>query len=131
MATKHDIVQTLATEYASAWSSGDPAAVAGFFIADGQMSINQGDTSVGAQAIIDLVAGFYTEFPDLDVRCDLMRCAGQHAVFVWTLEGHHAQSNNHVVVGGWSDWELDDDMKVRKSSGWFDEADYQRQIDGR
>ena len=130
MATKNDFLQTLASEYAIAWSSGNPAEVAAFFAPDGQISVNRGEASVGTQAIIDMAAGFYAEFPDLELRCDLMRCAGQHAVFVWTLEGHHAQTKNHVVVTGWEEWDFDDDMKVRSSQGWFDADDYQRQIDG-
>ncbi len=130
MATKNDTVQILATEYATAWSSGDPAAVAEFYAPDGQISINRGEALVGRQAITEMAAGFHAEFPDLEIRCDLMRCAGQHAVFVWTLEGHHAQTKNHVVVGGWEEWDLDSDLKVSKSLGWFDEQEYQRQIDG-
>jgi uncharacterized protein (TIGR02246 family) len=129
MATRHDILQRLGTEYASAWSSGDPAAVAAFFTPDGEISVNRGDALVGTKALIEMAAGFYKEFPDLDLSCDLMRCAGQHAVFVWTLEGHHSETKNHVVVRGWEEWELDDSLKVRKSSGWFDAEDYQRQID--
>jgi len=130
MTTKNDVLQRLASEYAAAWSSGDPAAVAEFYAADGQISINRGDALVGTQAIREMAAGFHGEFPDLEIRCDLMRCAGQHAVFVWTLEGHHSQTKNHVVIGGWEEWELDDDLKVSKSLGWFDAEEYQRQIDG-
>lgn len=130
MATKNDILQTLASEYAAAWSSGDPDAVADFYTTDGQISINRGEALKGTQAIIEMAAGFHAEFPDLEIRCDLMRCAGQHAVFVWTLEGHHAETKNHVVVGGWEEWELDENNKVSKSLGWFDEEEYQRQING-
>ena len=130
MATKNDILQTLASGYAAAWSSGDPDAVAGFYAADGQISINRGEPLKGTRAIAEMAAGFHAEFPDLEIRCDLMRCAGQHAVFVWTLEGHHTETKNHVVVGGWEEWELDENNKVRKSLGWFDAEEYQRQIDG-
>lgn len=130
MATKHDIMQLLATKYSSAWSSGDPAAVADFYAEDGQISINRGDAIVGRQAISEMAAGFHAEFPDLELRCDLMRTAGSHCLFVWTLEGHHVEIKNHVVVGGWEEWELNSDMKVQKSLGWFDAEAYQRQIDG-
>jgi len=130
MATKHDILQMLASGYAEAWSTHDPAAVAAFYAPDGAISINRGDDLTGTQAITEMAAGFMAEFPDLDLRCDLMRSAGHHAIFVWTLEGHHAETKNHVVVGGWEEWELDESMKVQKSLGWFDADDYQRQIDG-
>ena len=130
MATKNDILQTMASEYANAWSSGNPAEVASFYTADGQISINRGEALVGTQAITEMAAGFHAEFPDLEIRCDLMRCAGVHALFAWTLEGHHAETKNHVVVTGWEEWELDEAMKVRKSLGWYDADDYQRQVDG-
>ena len=130
MATKNDILQTLASEYANAWSSGNPAEDASFYAPDGQISINRGEAVVGAQAITEMAAGFHAEFPDLEIRCDLMRCAGVHALFAWTLEGHHVETKNRVVVTGWEEWELDSANKVRNSLGWFDAEDYQRQIDG-
>lgn len=130
MATAQDILQQLARDYALAWSSGEPDEVASFYAEDGEISINRGDLIKGRAAVAEMAAGFYAEFPDLEVRCDLMRKAGSHAVFIWTLEGHHAETKNHVVAGGWEEWELDDDMKVLSSKGWFDADDYQRQIDG-
>ncbi|SLN38228.1 SnoaL-like domain protein [Falsiruegeria litorea R37] len=130
MATAQDILQQLARDYAIAWSSGEPEAVASFYAEDGEISINRGDVIKGRAAVAEMAAGFYAEFPDLEVRCDLMRKAGSHAVFIWTLEGHHAETKNHVVAGGWEEWELDEEMKVKSSRGWFDADDYQRQIDG-
>ena len=131
MATAQDILQQLARDYALAWSSGEPEAVASFYTEDGEISINRGDVIKGRAAVAEMAAGFYAEFPDLEVRCDLMRKAGSHAVFIWTLEGHHAETKNHVVTGGWEEWELNEEMKVISSKGWFDADDYQRQIDGR
>ena len=130
MATAQDILQQLARDYALAWSSGEPEAVASFYAEDGEISINRGDVIKGRAAVAEMAAGFYAEFPDLEVRCDLMRKAGSHAVFIWTLEGHHAETKNHVVTGGWEEWELNEEMKVISSKGWFDADDYQRQIDG-
>ncbi len=130
MISKSDNLQRLAQGYGAAWSSGDPDAVAAFFAPHGQICINRGDVLKGTAAIVEMARGFYTEFPDLEVRCDLMRGAGTHCLFAWTLEGHHAETKNHVVTGGWEEWELDGDMKVVSSLGWFDAEDYQRQIDG-
>ncbi|GAB5436884.1 nuclear transport factor 2 family protein [Falsiruegeria mediterranea] len=130
MATAQDILQKLARDYALAWSSGEPEAVASFFAVDGEIVINRGDPIKGRAAVAEMAAGFYAEFPDLEVRCDLMRKAGSHAVFIWTLEGHHAETKNLVVVGGWEEWDLNDELQVVSSKGWFDADDYQRQIDG-
>ncbi len=33
-------------------------------------------------------------------------------------------------VSGWEEWELNDDMKITSSLGWFDADSYQRQVDG-
>lgn len=130
MASIRDRMNNLARDYAIAWSSGDPDAVASFYAPDGQIIINRGEPIVGRAAVAEMARGFYADFPDLEVRCDMLRWAGSHAIFVWTLEGHHAQTGNHVVARGWEEWELTADNKVKSSLGWFDADDYQRQIDG-
>lgn len=116
--------------YARAWSSKSPAAVAEFYAEDGQIVVNHGSPSVGRKAIGEMANGFYTAFPDLVVHCDLMRAAGQHALFAWTLEGRHAETKNFVQVAGWEEWELDANLKIKSSMGWFDAADYEAQIAG-
>lgn len=130
MAVEPTRMKQIATDYANAWSSKSPEAVASFYAEDGQISINRGDTLKGRAAISDMAAGFYAEFPDLIVHCDEIRTAGNHAIFVWTLEGHHAETKNHVKISGWEEWELDDSMTVKSSLGWFDAAEYERQIAG-
>lgn len=117
--------------YAKAWSSGSPQAVASFFAEDGQIAINRGDPSVGRAAIAEMAASFYAAFPDLIVRCDDLRVVGNHALFAWTLEGHHVETKNFVKVPGWEEWELDENSLVKSSTGWFDAADYDAQIEGR
>lgn len=121
----------LARQYTEAWTSRKPDAVAGFYADDGQIVINDGEPHVGNEAIAAMAAGFYAEFPDLVVHCDLPRLAGNKGIFVWTLEGHHAETGNFVRVGGWEEWELDANMKVIRSRGWFDASEYDRQVIGR
>ncbi len=48
-----------------------------------------------------------------------------------TLEGRHAETENEVSLPGWREWELDDEMKVTRSRGYYDADDFARQIDGR
>jgi uncharacterized protein (TIGR02246 family) len=122
---------TLGQDYAKAWSSKSPEAVAYFHAEDGQIVVNQGNPSIGHKAIAEMATGFYTAFPDLVVHCDVMRMAGHHALFAWTLEGHHAETKNYVKVAGWEEWELDECLKVKSSMGWFDAADYDAQIAGK
>jgi len=128
MTNKARAIQEFGLDYAAAWCSRLPEAVASFYSPDGQIKINDGDILRGRSSIAQMAAGFFAEFPDLVVRCDDIRTAGRHAIFVWTLEGHHAETKNFVRVGGWEEWHLDEDLKVRSSLGWFDSADYQRQI---
>ncbi len=121
-------LQQIAAEYSKAWSSHSSEAVASHYAPDGQISINRGDPIKGRDAIAEMAAGFYAEFPDLIVHCDEMRTAGNHAIFIWTLEGHHAETKNYVKIGGWEEWELVDNLKVKSSLGWFDAKEYERQI---
>lgn len=120
----------LARRYAEAWSSGDPQAVADFYAEDGRITINGGNPHVGRKAIAAMAQAFHDEFPGLVVHCDLSRVAGEHAAFVWTLEGKHAETGNLVKCGGWEEWDLDATGKVKVSLGWFDAEDYARQIAG-
>lgn len=52
----------------------------------------------------------------------------QHAAFVWSFDGHHAETGNYVKVRGWEEWELGSDGKVVASLGWFDAEDEAHQI---
>lgn len=121
-------IKTMAENYAKAWCSLSPKAVASFYAPDGQIIINRGDPIKGRDAIMEMVSGFYTEFPDLVVLCDEVRTSGDHAIFIWTLEGHHSETKNYVKVGGWEEWELDEKTQVKSSLGWFDAQEYERQV---
>jgi hypothetical protein len=105
-----------------------PAAVANYFAPDGHITINRGDRLAGRAAIEGMAAGFYAAVPDMVVRCDGVRTAGDHVLLLWTFEGHHAETHNALSVGGWEEWTLGSDLKVRASLGWFDADEYARQI---
>ena len=124
-------LRLLAKDYAKAWTSKSPEAVVSFYAEDGQIIINRGTASKGRPAIAEMAASFYAAFPDLVVHCDDVRGAGSHAIFVWTLEGHHSGTGNLVRLQGWEEWELDADLKVKSSLGWFDAEDEKRQIAGK
>ena len=117
--------------YAEAWSSRKPERVAECYAAEGQIIIYGGEPSCGHEAIAKMAAGFYAAFPDLVVHCDEFRRAGEHALFAWTLDGHHVETKRRVKIGGWEEWALDDRHKVALSRGWFDAVAYEDQIAGR
>lgn len=121
-------VQEMAAAYAAAWSSGDPEAVVSFYRDDGAITINRGDPVEGRVALLDMVSGFYGEFPGLTVSLVHLRIAGDHVMFGWVLEGKHSETGNQVSLPGWEEWDLDENLKVRTSLGWFDAEEYERQI---
>ncbi|MBE1284524.1 MAG: SgcJ/EcaC family oxidoreductase [Rhodobacteraceae bacterium] len=121
-------IGNMAHNYAKAWSSGDPDAVASFYAEDGSIVINRGDPILGRAAVSEMAAGFYAEFPDLVVMLDHLRVAGDHVVFGWILEGTHSETGKTVRVPGWEEWDLNAEGKVAASRGWFDANEYDRQI---
>ena len=116
--------------YVAAWNSGDPGAVADHYAPGKGITINRGAEQFGREAMLAMAGGFMADFPGMTLSCDFHRVAGDRAVFGWTLEGKHAGTGNFVKVSGWEEWELDDDCRVTNSLGWYDAADYERQVKG-
>jgi uncharacterized protein (TIGR02246 family) len=127
MAVDPEKVRTMAETYTAAWNSGSPEAVAAFFAQDGQIAINRGKPWCGRHGISEMAAGFYADVPDLKLCCDDVRCAGNHVAYFWTFTGTHSGTRNPVRVVGWEEWDLDADLKVTASRGWYDADDYSRQ----
>ena len=129
MITPADFAE-MARAYTAAWNSGDPARVVAHYTPEGGILINRGAEQFGREAMLAMAQGFMSSFPDLKLTCDLARLAGDHALYAWTLEGHHAETGNPVKVGGFEEWELTADCRVARSLGWFDAADYDAQVAG-
>jgi uncharacterized protein (TIGR02246 family) len=127
MTASHEDASKFAAAYTAAWNSGSPEAVASFYAQDGQIVINRGEPWVGRKGVADMAAGFFADVPDLKLMCDDVRCAGSHVAYFWTFTGTHSSTKNPLRVVGWEEWDLDDDMKVVASRGWFDADDYARQ----
>ena len=127
MALDHETVSRLAAAYTAAWNSGSPEAVAAFYAQDGQIVINRGNPWIGRKGIVDMAACFFADVPDLKLVCDGVRCAGNHVAYFWTFTGTHASTKNPLRVVGWEEWDLDADLKVAASRGWYDADDYARQ----
>lgn len=123
----HDRMSRVADAYTAAWNSGSAEAVAGFFVPEGRIVINRGEPWEGRAGVARMAAGSYADVPDLHLVCDGLRLAGDHVVYVWTFTGHHAASGNALRVAGWEEWDVDADLLVRSSRGWYDAEDYARQ----
>lgn len=123
-------VAKLAQDYTAAWNSKSAEAVASFFAEDGEIVINRGESWRGRARIAEMAMGFYRDVPDLALQCDEIRCAGSHALYVWTFTGHDATSGRPLTVRGWEEWDLTRELKVQASRGWYDADDYARQVAG-
>ncbi|MDP6646495.1 MAG: nuclear transport factor 2 family protein, partial [Rhodospirillales bacterium] len=84
----------LATRYTDAWNSKIPENVAAFHVSSSRISINRGEAYVGHDALMAMAADFHADVPDLVLRNDGIRSAGNHVVFLWTFTGHDSQSGN-------------------------------------
>jgi uncharacterized protein (TIGR02246 family) len=124
-------IEKVAADYTAAWNSKSAGAVASFYAEDGEIIINRGEPWTGRDRVQDMAAGFYADVPDLTLTCDDVRCSGNHVIYVWTFTGHDAATGNPLKIRGWEEWELNDDLKVRTSRGWFDAEDYGRQASGK
>jgi uncharacterized protein (TIGR02246 family) len=125
-----DSIDDIAAAYTAAWNSKSPEAVASFYAQDGVIVINRGEPWQGRSRVADMAAGFYADVPDLTLTCDSVRAAGDHVIFVWTFTGHDAGTGNPLTIHGWEEWDMDADMKVKASRGWFDAEEYGRQAAG-
>ncbi len=123
-------IAAIATAYTGAWNSGSAEAVASFYALDGRIVINRGTPWEGRAGIAAMASGFFADVPDLSLTCDGLCVAGDHVAYLWTFTGHHAQTRNPLRITGWEEWDLDATGKVIASRGWYDAADYARQVAG-
>ena len=124
-------LERFATKYTAAWCSQQAAQVASFFAEHGSLTINGGPPSAGRAAITGAAQGFMTAFPDLAVAMDGVEGRGDHAVYRWTLTGTNTGpggTGRAVRISGYEEWALGPDGLIAESQGYFDQADYDRQL---
>jgi len=120
-----------AARYAAAWSSQDPVAFGSFYADNGSFRINDGEPSIGRDAVTETARGFMTAFPDMIVRLVELREADGYVEFHWQWTGTNTGpggTGNAVDLRGYEQWTLDDDGLILKSLGHLDDAEYQRQL---
>ena len=127
-----DELKEFATRYTAAWCSQNAASVAGFFAENGSLTINDGEPSVGRDAITEAAQGFMSAFPDMIVEMDDVSLEGDHAIYRWTLVGTNTGTGgtgNAVRISGYEQWKFAADGLISESRGNFDEVEYQRQLE--
>lgn len=125
-----DLTQ-FATRYAEAWSSQDPTALASFYAVNGALQVNDGEPSVGREAVAETAHAFMTAFPDMVVRLVELRKTGDYVEFHWHWTGTNTGdggTGNPVDLRGYEQWILDDDGLIVESLGHYDDTEYQRQL---
>jgi uncharacterized protein (TIGR02246 family) len=121
-------LEEFAKRYAKAWCSQDPESVATFFAENGSISINNGSPAVGRTAIAEIARGFMRDFPHMTVTFDKLEPRGERTAFHWTLTGTYAGTGSHVRISGYELWKIGNDGLVAESKGYFDAAEYERQL---
>ncbi|TFG47266.1 MAG: SgcJ/EcaC family oxidoreductase [Gemmatimonadales bacterium] len=120
-----------ATRYAAAWSSQDPASLAAFYAEDGSLTVNEGNPSVGREAIAATAQSFMTAFPDMVVVLDEVTREDDQVIFRWIWTGTNigpGGTGRAVRMTGHEAWTIGADGLITESTGHYDEAEYQRQL---
>lgn len=120
----------LADAHCAAWTSASVDLVAQRYSEPTSFSMNYGDPMTSRAEIAEMAAGFMSDFPGLTLTCDSILVADHHMVYAWTFQGTLAETGKTVRFSGWEEWDLDDDLQVTKSLGWYDVDDYNRQVAG-
>jgi uncharacterized protein (TIGR02246 family) len=127
-------LEALARDYTEAWCSQDSARVAAHYATDGSLTINDGEPAVGRAAITEAARSFMDAFPDLQVEMDELRMQGATPEYHWTLVGTNTGpggTGREVRISGYEEWTIGDDGLIASSLGHFDQAEWDRQVEGR
>lgn len=127
-------LEIFARGYAQAWCSKRPNFVSSFFAEDGELTINDGKSAKGKEAILNVAKGLMETFPDMIVSMDSLTTKSDKTQFYWTLTGTNDVENGtgkKVKISGFEEWTMNDQGLIKKSIGTYDAEDYQRQLEGK
>ena len=71
-------------------------------------------------------------FPDMRVLMDDVRLADSGSEYNWTLVGTNTGpggTGNRVRISGYEEWTIGSDGLIAASSGHYDQAEYDRQLE--
>lgn len=124
-------LRRFAEDYTAAWCSMDPDRVAAHYAPDGSLAINGGPPAVGREAISATARGFYAALPDMQVYLDDMVVQDGRIEYHWTFTGTNTGpggTGKAVRVVGYEEWTIDGEGLIAVSSGHYDQAEYDRQL---
>lgn len=125
-------LERFAASYTAAWNAGDPEAVAEHYAPDGVLAVPGAAPAVGRAEIAEVVRGFMTAFPDLELTFDGFRFVDGRIRYRWTFRGTNTGPEGTgapVEFSGDENWRLTDDGTIESSIGRFDVEDYRRQLE--
>ena len=125
-------LRRFAEDYTAAWCSMEPDRVAAHFAPRGALTINGGTPAVGRDAISAVAASFYAALPDMQVYLDHLVVEGARIEYHWIFTGTNTGpgGTGHAVrVSGYEEWTIDGDGLIAASSGHYDQAEYDRQLE--
>jgi hypothetical protein len=128
-----DELNSFGKKYAQAWSGQNPDRVAEFFAEKGALTVNDGESAIGREAITKVAKGFMDAFPDMVVLMDSLITRSGKIQFHWTLIGTNSGTGgtgNKVKISGFEQWIINEDGLVQESAGSFDSEEYNRQLNG-
>lgn len=126
-------LEKFATDYAAAWSSQSPDALASFYAADGVLIVNGGEPAVGRAAVAAKARTFMEAFPDMVVSLDRLDERDHTVEFHWIWTGTNTGpggTGNAVRLKGYEEWTFSPEGLIARSDGHYDDVDYQRQVKG-
>jgi len=125
-------LEIFAKSYAQVWCSPRPKFVSSFFAEDGELTVNDGKPAKGKNAITTVAKGFMDAFPDMVVSMDSLITKSDKTRFYWTLSGTNNGTNgtgNKVNISRFEEWTINDKGFIQKSIRYFDEKEYNRQLE--
>ena len=123
-----ETARKMAEAHCTAWTTMAPEVVAERYSTSTSFAMNHGEPMTTRAEITSMASGFMADFPDLVLTCDHVFVADHHMVYTWTFEGRHRGTGKLVRFSGWEEWDLNDELEVVKSLGWYDVDDYNRQV---
>lgn len=115
-------------QYTAAWCERSTDAILSFYAEDACSIVNDENPVVGHAAMREVMQGFIDAFPDIEIRMEAFRATDVAAVYVWRLLGTHSDSGRRIDLEGWEAWRLNPAGQIVEIRGYFDPADYARQI---